>query len=464
MQIQIYNSLSGKKEIFEPLVKNEVKIYLCGPTVYDLGHLGHARSAISFDTLRRFLAFLGYKVTFVSNYTDIDDKMIERAEKIGITVDQLAKKIIPEYEKDYGALGILPADKNPCATEYVTQMISATEKLLAKNIAYEIPNDGIYFEVAKFPEYGKLSKQKLDELIAGTRVEVLSGKKSPHDFVLWKFKKEGEPFWEAPFGAGRPGWHIECSCMIEECLGETIDIHAGGIDLKFPHHECEIAQHEAIHTDKKLAKYWMHNGFVQVDSEKMSKSLNNFFTIREILEKFDPMVVRFFLLQKHYGAPVDFSDENLQAAANAYTRITDFLRRVQNSPIDNTENQQLEDKTLETKNSIIAAMADDLQTPKAFAAIFDFIKNTNSILDSRNLSQSEKDAIGQLISDLNEIFGVFHLPSAQISAAALELIEKRNQARIERNWQLSDSLRDELLQKHSIAIEDTPKGSIWKKV
>ncbi|MBP9770953.1 cysteine--tRNA ligase, partial [Candidatus Gracilibacteria bacterium] len=325
--IKIYDTLTAKKVDFVPLDEGKVGIYVCGPTVYDSAHLGHGRSAVSFDVIRRYFIYRGYEVKYVSNYTDIDDKMINRANQEGISVKELSDKVIPIYAKDYGALGVMVPDVQPLATDHVPEMIELIQGLEKQGFTYVL-DDGVYYEVAKFTEYGKLSKQKLEDLRVGSRVEVKDGKKSPYDFVLWKFKKEGEPSWSSPWGEGRPGWHIECSAMTWKHLGEKFDIHGGGLDLTFPHHECEIAQSEPVFGKGSFSKYWMHNGFINVDNEKMSKSLGNFFTLKEIFEKYDPKVVRFMFLQTHYRNPVNFSNVLLDQAKAGLSRLHDFVRNL----------------------------------------------------------------------------------------------------------------------------------------
>ncbi|MDP2624980.1 MAG: cysteine--tRNA ligase, partial [Candidatus Peregrinibacteria bacterium] len=323
--LHVYNTLTNQKEGFKPIQEGKVDMYLCGPTVYDNGHLGHGRSAVAFDIIRRYLEYVYREenVTFVTNYTDIDDKMINRANEEGITVKELADRIIPEYEKDYGSLGVKPPTIQTLATEYVDQMIEIVEKLIKEEYAYEL-EDGVYFEVEKFKEYGKLSNQKREELQAGSRIDKNDNKRHPHDFVLWKKEKPGEPSWDSPWGKGRPGWHIECSAMSYSNLGQPFDIHGGGQDLTFPHHECEIAQSEAAY-GVQFCNVWLHNGFITVDKEKMSKSLGNFFTLKDIFKKYDPRAVRYFFLTSHYRSPIEFSDQQLEQAKNTLDRIRDFL-------------------------------------------------------------------------------------------------------------------------------------------
>ena len=394
MTLQVYNTLTNKKEPFNPIDKGNVTMYLCGPTVYDHGHLGHGRSAVAFDIIRRYLEYVygNENVTFVSNYTDIDDKMINRANEEGITVKELADKIIPEYKKDYAALGIKPPTIITKATEYIPQMIELVEQLVEKGYAYEVDGD-LFYEIEKFTEYGKLSNQNLKELKQGARVGINKKKKHPHDFAVWKAEKPGEPSWDSPWGKGRPGWHLECSAMSRAKLGQPFDMHGGGMDLIFPHHECEIAQSEAAYGDQ-FCNYWLHNGFITVDEEKMSKSLGNFFILKDIFAKYKPQAVRYLYLTAHYRSPIEFSHDQLQQAENSLERIHDFvinLRNYQASP----EKPHLElDKKLEGLiTASESAMNDDFDTPKAFAALFSFIKHINKELSARILSTDEAKKI-----------------------------------------------------------------------
>lgn len=422
--MKIYDSLRAGKVEFKPINENEIKIYLCGPTVYDHAHLGHGRSAVVFDVVRRYFEFLGNKVTFVSNITDIDDKMIKRANEEKISVEELAKKVIPEYEDDYALLGIKKPDLQPRATEYIAEMISLIEQLEKKGFTYKT-SDGIYFHITKFANYGKLSHQKLDELNAGARVELNEEKKNVQDFVLWKLKKEGEPFWASPWGDGRPGWHIECSAMSQTLLGETFDIHAGGLDLKFPHHECEIAQSESV-TQKSLANYWMHNGFITVNEEKMSKSLGNFFLLKDIFKKYHPRVIRFFLLSTHYRSPIEFSDELLEQARSTLKTLDEHYLRSSSGEID----QEVLEKICEKMNN-------DFDVAGAISIIFEYLK-----------SNSNKKTLDKI----NEIFKFFPT-DFQLNQSQEKLIEKRNKARFEKDWKLSDKIRNELAEQ-GIDLED----------
>lgn len=460
--MKVYNTLSGKKETFHPTHEGKVGIYLCGPTVYDYGHLGHGRSAVSFDVIRRYFLYLGYDVTFVSNYTDIDDKMIARAEMMKISVAELAEKIIPEYEEDYGALGIMKADIHPKATENVAEMIEIIRGLEKNGHAYVI-SDGVYFDVKTFPDYGKLSKQKMDELKAGVRKDLNPEKHNHQDFVLWKFSKPGEPSWDSPWGEGRPGWHIECSAMSWKYLGWGFDIHGGGADLTFPHHECEIAQSEAF-SGERFVKYWLHNGFIRVNEEKMSKSLGNFFTLRDIYKTYDPQVVRFMFLQTHYRSPIDFSDELLEQSKNSLMRVHDFVRRLKNYE-GNGDGSDTFDGHLEVvEKSFQGAMNDDFETPVALAVCFDLIRTVNSMIDDEVLSQEGKKTVLRLIERFDSVLGIFEpTTKVEIGDEIEALIAERNKARDEKNWSRADEIRDLLLEK-GIQLEDSSEGTIWKKI
>ena len=458
--MNIYNTLSGKKETFRPATPGKVGIYLCGPTVYDYGHLGHGRSAVSFDIMRRYFIYLGFDVTFVTNYTDIDDKMIRRAETMKITVSELAEKIIPEYEHDYGVLGIMPPDIAPKATDHVEEMIEIIKGLEEKGHAYAI-SDGVYFDVTTFPDYGKLSKQKMDELKAGVRKDLNPEKRNHQDFVLWKFSKPGEPEWESPWGKGRPGWHIECSAMSRKYLGDGFDIHGGGIDLAFPHHECEIAQSEAF-SGKRFVQYWPHNGFIRVDEEKMSKSLGNFFTLRDVCKKYDPQAVRYLFLQTHYRSPIDFTDELLEQSTNSLMRVHDFMRRLTGYVANGGDD--LQEYIYEVQAKFEEGMNDDFETPAALAVCFDLIRDVNTMIDRESLSQEGKKNLLVLIHRFDSILAIFE-PStkAEIDDEIEALIAERESARDEKNWARADEIRDELL-KRGIQLEDSSGKTIWKKI
>ncbi len=427
--MQIYDSLSGEKINYDPPAK--IKMYVCGPTVYDHAHLGHGRSAIVFDLVRRYFEFLGQQVEFVSNFTDIDDKMINRAAEQKITVAELAEKIIPEYEKDYALLGIKAPTKTPKATEYVSEMVKLINQLEEKGYTYQI-SDGVYFDVSKFAEYGKLSHQKLDELNAGARVDENKEKRNHQDFVLWKLKKEGEPAWPSPWGEGRPGWHIECSAMSQTLLGDTFDIHGGGLDLKFPHHECEVAQSEAV-SGKPLAKIWMHNGFITVNEEKMSKSLGNFFLLKDIFKKYDPRVVRFFLLSSHYRSPIEFSDQLLDQARNTLRSLDEtYLRSEQTSEIDEVILTKIKEK-----------MDNDFDVAGTLGIIYEWINSKPAHLKST-------------LEKLNEFLQIFPV-DFKLSPAQESLIEERESARANRDFAKSDEIR-KTLSEQEVEIEDSKDG------
>ena len=467
--ITLYNTLTKRKEPLRPVKEGEIGIYACGPTVYDYFHVGNARIFILFDVLRRYLIYRGYKVTFVQNFTDIDDKMINRAAELGISAADLAARFIQAYREDAAVLGIQPADYHPRATEHIPQIIALIQRLLEKNLAYEVDGD-IYFRVEAFPAYGRLSDQDLEELFLGARVEVDTRKKHPMDFALWKKEKPGEPSWESPWGKGRPGWHIECSAMSMHYLGDTLDIHAGGQDLIFPHHENEIAQSEGA-TGQTFARHWVHAGYLNIDQEKMSKSLGNVLTIKELQETVDPLVLRFFMLSAHYRTPVNFSAEHLQQAAKALERLhtlvynlEDGIQRVaEDSHTDDGEKiwpRYLE----ESRKKFIAVMDDDFNTAGAFAVLFELAKEANIYL---NRSQRPQRRVLELIlkfyRETDEILG--YLPKQPATITLEEeitaLIAGREEARRRKDWALADSIREQLREK-GIMLEDTPQGVRWK--
>ena len=460
--MKIYNTLTRKKEEFIPLVPGEVKMYSCGPTVYNFFHLGNARPFIIFDTMRHYLEYKGFNVKFVQNFTDIDDKMINNANAQGITVKDLADKFIGEYFTDAKGLMIKEATCHPKATENIDAIIDVVKKLVDKGHAYEVNGD-VYFDVSSFPEYGKLSKMPLDDLNAGARVDVTDIKKNPADFALWKAQKPGEPAWESPWGMGRPGWHIECSAMVNKYLGETIDIHSGGQDLIFPHHENEIAQSEAAN-GKPFAKYWMHNGYITIDNEKMAKSKGNFFTVREIAEEFDYEVIRFFMMSAHYRNAINYSKDLLEQSKSALERLYNCLynlRFIANSAkkkaLTDTDNKILSDLD-GFKTQFTDAMDDDLNTADAISALFDLVKyaNTNISADSplEIITKAEST-----LTELGSVLGLLSKPEEDLlSDEAKDLIEKRNAARSDKNWSLADEIRDEL-KKLGVELSDTRQGT-----
>lgn len=459
--MKIYNTLTRQKEEFVPIEPGKVRMYSCGPTVYNYFHIGNARPFIIFDTLRRYLEYRGFDVKFVQNFTDIDDKMINKANELGITVKELADEFIAEYFTDAQGLAIRAATVHPKATENIDAILSVIQTLVDKGYAYEAA-DGVYFDTHQYETYGKLSGQPMDELEAGARIDVNDIKKHPADFALWKKKKEGEPAWPSPWGEGRPGWHIECSAMVNKYLGETIDIHSGGQDLIFPHHENEIAQSEAA-TGKPFAHYWMHNGYININNEKMSKSKGNFFTVRDVAKKYDYEVIRFFMLSAHYRSAINFSDELLAQSRTGLDRLynclynLDFLASKAKKRELTDEEKQMQEQLLQFKTQFNDAMDDDLNTADAIAVLFEMARFINSsVRPDWPLSLFEA-AIGQF----NELGGVLGILSKKqedtISEEAKALIEKRKQARADKDWALADSIRDELKQM-GVEIEDTRQG------
>ena len=450
--MKVYNTLSRKKEEFIPLKEGEVKMYVCGPTVYNFIHIGNARPMIVFDTVRRYFEYKGYDVNFVSNFTDVDDKIIRKANEEGVTAEEISKRYIEECKKDMDGMNIEPATKNPLATEEIGGMIEMIRTLIEKGYAYE-KNGTVYYRTRKFKDYGKLSHKNLDDLQSGGRALLVTGedeKEDPLDFVLWKPKKEGEPAWQSPWGEGRPGWHIECSEMSKKYLGEQIDIHAGGEDLIFPHHENEIAQSEAAN-GKEFARYWMHNGFLNIDNRKMSKSLGNFFTVREISEKYDLQVLRFFMLSAHYRSPLNFSAELMEAAKRGLERIVNSASNlkflVQNSSAEKMteEENRMFEETSEYVKDFERAMEDDFNTADAIAAIFDLVKYINTHTDE-NSSKEYLEKLHKRLSDLADVLGVIVDKDEEILDEDIEaLIRERQDARKEKNFARADQIRDELL-------------------
>lgn len=466
--MRIYNTMTRQKEEFVPIDKNEVKMYSCGPTVYDYFHIGNARPFIIFDTMRRYLEYRGYKVKFVQNFTDIDDKMINRANKEGITVQELGERFIAEYFKDAKALGIREATVHPKATENIDAIIDLVKTLEEKGFAYNVDGD-VYFSTKKFREYGKLSKQPLEDLEAGARIDVNEHKRDVMDFALWKKQKEGEPAWESPWGMGRPGWHIECSAMANKFLGETIDIHSGGQDLIFPHHENEIAQSECAN-GKPFANYWMHNGYININNQKMSKSLGNFFTVRDIAKKYDYEIIRFFMLSAHYRNPVNFSDVLMEQAKSAVERVYTcignlkfLLENGEDRPLHAVE-QELSRQVDACRQKFIDAMDDDLNTADAIAAIFDIVYAANTALsnEQKNAVSVVEKALGAIL-ELGGVLGLFQKQEQDIDAEVEALIEERNAARKEKNWARADEIRDQLKAMH-IELKDTPMGVKWSYI
>ena len=467
--MKLYNTLSKQKEEFTPLEEGKVKMYVCGPTVYNFIHIGNARPMIVFDTVRRYFEYKGYDVNYVSNFTDVDDKIIKKANEEGVSSDEISKRYIAECKKDMNGMNIEPATKNPLATEEISGMIEMIQTLIDKGYAYE-KNGTVYYSTRKFKDYGKLSHKNLDDLRSGERSLLVSGedeKEDPLDFVLWKPKKEGEPFWKAPWSEGRPGWHIECSEMSKKYLGEQIDIHAGGEDLVFPHHENEIAQSEAAN-GKEFAKYWMHNAFLNIDNRKMSKSLGNFRTVREISEQYDLQVLRFFMLSAHYRSPLNFSADLMEASKNGLERIVnaaDNLKFLKKNAADEKMTEE-ENKLFIQTDAFVAdferAMEDDFNTADAIAAVFDLVKFANSNTDS----ESSAEYLGKLFDllvKLTDVLGLLVDKKEDILDEDIEkLIEERQAARKAKDFARADAIRDELLEK-GIVLKDTREGVQWKR-
>ena len=468
--MKIYNTLSKRKEEFVPLEEGKVKMYVCGPTVYNLIHIGNARPMIVFDTVRRYMEHKGYEVNYVSNFTDVDDKIIKKAIEEGVDASVISERYIAECKKDMAAMNVKPATTHTKASEEICGMLDMIGTLIEKGHAYAAEDGTVYFRTRSFKEYGKLSHKNLDDLQGGNRSLLVTGedqKEDPLDFVLWKPKKEGEPYWESPWCNGRPGWHIECSVMSKKYLGDEIDIHAGGEDLVFPHHENEIAQSEAAN-GKQFAKYWMHNAFLNIDNKKMSKSAGNFFTVRDISEKYDLQVLRFFMLSAHYRSPLNFSAELMEAAQNGYDRIVTSVSNL-NYLLENTASEKMSDeeaKLLEEAKGFIVkfdeAMDDDFNTADAIAAIFELVKfiNTNvSAASGKEFLQALKDEVLML----SDVCGLIVEKKQEMLDSDIEaLIEERQAARKAKNFARADEIRNELLEK-GIILEDTREGVKWKR-
>ena len=467
--IRIYNTLSKKKEDFIPLEEGKVRMYVCGPTVYNFIHIGNARPMIVFDTVRRYLEHKGYEVNFVSNFTDVDDKIIKKANEEGVSAEEISQRYIAECKKDMEGMNIMPATTHPLATQEIGGMIDMISELIDKGDAYAV-NGTVYFRTRQFKDYGKLSHKNLDDLQAGNRSLLVSGedeKEDPLDFVLWKPKKEGEPYWKSPWGDGRPGWHIECSVMSKKYLGEQIDIHGGGEDLIFPHHENEIAQSESC-SGKEFARYWMHNAFLNIDNRKMSKSLGNFFTVREISEKYDLQVLRFFMLNAHYRSPLNFSAELMESSKNALERIQTavdnlkFLAEHASAQEMTPEETAKAEEAAKYEKAFDDSMDDDFNTADAIAAIFDLVKFANTTADEKS-SKVYAETLREKIQGLCDIMGLITEKKEELLDEDIEkLIEERQAARKAKNFARADEIRAELLEK-GIILEDTREGVKWKR-
>lgn len=473
MAIKIYNTQTRAKEALIPIEPGKIRMYMCGPTVYDYFHIGNARPFILFDIFRRYLKYRGFDVKFVTNLTDVDDKIIKKANEEHVSTDVVAEKYSTAFFKDTKRLGILEADAYPKATQNISAIIELIEKLVKNKVAYPVDGD-VFYSVTKFPGYGKLSGKNIDELESGARVEVDPRKKNPLDFALWKAAKPGEPYWDSPWGKGRPGWHIECSVMSMKHLGESFDIHAGGVDLVFPHHENEIAQSEGA-TGKPFVKYWMHNGFLNIEGEKMSKSLGNFFTAREIMEKYHPAVIRMFFLLKHYRSPINFSEERILEAQNALERIITTLENIDSDLAEHQvaskdDSPSLSQSIEDLKQEFVNEMDDDFNTAGAMSKIFDLVKEANLILSNNQIPSDDLLSlvrIKEAIQEFDSFLGILYFKEtreASIKEDALIniLIDLRSQLRMEKLWKLADYVRDEL-DKVGIELKDHPSRTTWSK-
>ncbi|MCL1816626.1 MAG: cysteine--tRNA ligase [Clostridiales bacterium] len=464
--MKLYNSKSRHKEDFSPLIEGKAGIYCCGPTVYNYIHLGNARPLVVFDTIRRYLLWRGFDVTFVQNFTDVEDKIIQRAAEEGLSTEAFTEKYIAAYFEDTKTLNVLPADKHPRVSRHMPEIINMIKAILAHGHAYEAAGD-VYFDVRSFPAYGELSGRDIDDMRSGARVLPGEAKRDPLDFALWKAAKPGEPAWDSPWGLGRPGWHIECSAMSCKYLGTDFDIHGGGADLIFPHHENEIAQSLAAN-GAGFARYWLHNGFITVDQEKMSKSLGNFFLLREILAKFPGDIIRFYLLSTHYRSPLDFADDKLAVAAKSLERIRNSLRLLEEAKTRASINPARLTQCCQTaREGFIAAMDDDFNTALAISTIFTFCHELNSYLNGENPpTLADIETAEQLFTDFEAVLGMIK-PTAKESGGLEEpllelLLKVREQARVKKDWAAADAIRDGL-KEIGIAIEDTPQGARWKK-
>ncbi len=467
--MKIYNTLTRQKETFTPIEEGKVRMYVCGPTVYNLIHIGNARPMIVFDTFRRYMEYKGYEVNYVTNFTDVDDKIIKKAQEEGVEASEISRRYIAECKKDMEGMNVRPATVHPLATEEIDGMIEMISVLIEKGYAYAVADGTVYFRTGKFAPYGKLSHKNPEDLQAGHRDIKVTGelKEEPFDFVLWKPKKEGEPAWESPWGEGRPGWHIECSVMSKKYLGETIDIHAGGEDLIFPHHENEIAQSEAA-SGKEFAHYWMHNGFLNIDNRKMSKSVGNFFTVREIAQKYDLQVLRFFMLSAHYRSPLNFSAELMEAAKNGLERICtaaeqiERLQKVSDRKEMTAEEEELYAGTEQFREKFEAAMEDDCNTADAVSAIFELVKYINTNVSAEQ-SESYLRKLYDRLKTLCDVLGIrIDLKEEVLDAEIEKLIQERQDARKNRDFARADQIRDELAQK-GIILKDTREGVTWKR-
>jgi len=483
MAVKVYNTLTRRREDLVPIEEGKLGMYVCGITVYDLCHIGHARSSVVFDTITKYLRFRGYDVTYVKNFTDVDDKIINKANAEHVTIADISEKFILEHNRDMDALGVARPTIAPKATENISGMIELIRKLIDKGLAYVVDGD-VYYAVDKFRGYGKLSGRNIDDMMAGARVEVGEKKRNPMDFALWKASKENEPWWESPWGKGRPGWHIECSVMSQRYLGTTFDIHGGGEDLIFPHHENEIAQSEGA-SGQTLAKYWIHNGFIKINSEKMSKSLGNVFSIRDILEKYHPEAVRLFILQTHYRSPIDFSDESLSEARAGMDRlyatlksIKDAVSQTGSAETQDAKGNELVEKMSGLKEKFTEAMDDDFNSARAIGYLFDGVRTINAYIAEQKSAVNKTALVRgrEILKELGFVFGLFlddpddyflkdrdrEARKLGIDIAEVEkLIQERNQARAARDWKRADEIRNALIAR-KVSIKDSAAGTTWK--
>lgn len=480
MPIRLYNTYSKSVEEFEPLESNRIKMYVCGPTVYDYIHIGNARPFVVFDVLRRFFKYRGYEVTYVMNLTDIDDRIIERANEQGVDMQTTTEKYSRAFFEHIEALGVAPADIYPRATDHVDDIIQLIQKLVDSGIAYAVEGD-VYYDVSKFENYGRLSGKRTEELMAGARISVDERKRNPLDFVLWKSQKPGEPVWDSPWGPGRPGWHIECSSMSMKYLGPSFDIHAGGVDLVFPHHENEIAQSEAA-TGQKFVRYWLHNGFLQIEGEKMAKSLGNFRTVRDVLEIYPGEVIRMFFLQKHYRSPIDFSSQGLETARSAAQRLRLFWEKLQTvAPESKSAGDGLDVDKLgaserafwqtfsQLREELVAALEDDFNTPAAVGKVFEMVRETNKRLTRETISGNEAKLLSLVRHEfeaLNGVFGLLGVSAPRTDTQTVPLIELlvdvRKELRARKAYDLADRIRD-LLSEIGVVLEDKGEGTTWRR-
>ncbi|MGC1119497.1 MAG: cysteine--tRNA ligase [Candidatus Methanofastidiosia archaeon] len=460
MSLNVYNTLTNQKEEFSPLEKNKVRMYVCGPTVYDKCHIGHARCYVAFDVIRRYLEYCGHEVTFVENFTDVDDKIIKKSNETGEDPFEIAERNIKDYFKDMDALNVKRADIYPRATQHIKDMIAFIERLLEKGYAYTVEGD-VYFSVEKATDYGKLSGVNIEQMKAGARIAVDEKKRDPLDFALWKKAKEGEPKWESPWGEGRPGWHIECSTMSLKHLGETLDIHGGGQDLIFPHHENEIAQSEA-YSGKQFVRYWLHNGFVTIKEEKMSKSLGNIVSVEDLLQEHSPETLRYFLVASHYRKPIDFDEDALEEARKAVTRLLNTVDLVKGAKQGDLTGEPL--STDEYRERFQEAMNDDFNTPAALSVLFELARDTNRRIEEKNIDKESLEKVLDTFMVLGgDVLGLFfEVKTEEFSEDLLEiLIAVREMVREKKLWDISDTIRDRL-KEIGIVLEDTPEGTRWK--